>query len=139
MIISKAKMQINAKIEEVWEVVTNNKEYFWRKDLSKIEILDEKHFVEYTKNNFLTKFEIIKKEQFKNYECILENDNIKGIFRLYLEKMEDNKVMIELVEEIEIKNNIVIQLFAKPYLKNHQKKYLQHLNKKLSGENKKRK
>lgn len=42
-------------IEAVWSVVTDNQNYSWRSDLSKIDILgDGKTFIEYTKKGFPT-------------------------------------------------------------------------------------
>lgn len=50
----------------------------WRSDLSKIEILNENQFIEYTKDGCMTIFTITIREPFKRWEFDMENDNIKG-------------------------------------------------------------
>ncbi|MEI3507595.1 MAG: hypothetical protein V8R01_00380 [Bacilli bacterium] len=44
------------------EIVTNNEDYLWRSDLSTIEIIDDTHFVEYTKKGYPTYFTITSKK-----------------------------------------------------------------------------
>ena len=34
----------------VWNIITDNQNYSWRNDLSKVEVIDESHFDEYTKD-----------------------------------------------------------------------------------------
>ncbi len=58
MAISKIKAVFPASIQEVWNMVTSLENYGWRSDLSRIEILNEKQFVEYMKNEFATTFTI---------------------------------------------------------------------------------
>jgi len=49
----------NADIQTVWNIVTNNENYSWRSDLSKIEIIgNEEEFIEHTKEGFQTIFTI---------------------------------------------------------------------------------
>lgn len=46
-------------VERLWDIVTSLDQYAWRKDLSKIEIVEEgKQFVEYTTDGYATKFTI---------------------------------------------------------------------------------
>ena len=45
------KIQLSASAEQVWKVITDNKNYGWRSDLDRIEEMgDGKTFVEYTKS-----------------------------------------------------------------------------------------
>lgn len=46
------KAVFHSNIQDVWNVVTSLKNYQWRSDLSKIEIINEIQFIEYTKNDF---------------------------------------------------------------------------------------
>ncbi|MFQ7552017.1 MAG: SRPBCC family protein [Blautia marasmi] len=65
--MAKANMKIHlaASAEQVWKVVTDNKHYGWRSDLSRIEEMgDGKTFVEYTKSGFPTTFTITKRYRF---------------------------------------------------------------------------
>ncbi len=47
MIKSNIKKEFNCAIEKLWNIVTDNNKYAWRSDLSKIEITDDKDFIEY--------------------------------------------------------------------------------------------
>ena len=49
MAVSKIKAMFPASVQELWEIVTSLENYQWRSDLTKIEVLNEKQFVEYTK------------------------------------------------------------------------------------------
>ena len=61
MIRSNIKKQFSCDRNKLWNIITDNSNYAWRSDLSKIVIVDEKHFIEYTKNNFPTYFTITSK------------------------------------------------------------------------------
>lgn len=74
MIISNIKKQFFCDKNKLWDIITDNSNYKWRTDLSKIEIIDETHFIEYTKNNFPTYFTITAKEKSKEYKLDLKND-----------------------------------------------------------------
>ncbi len=50
MAVSNKKAVFPCDIQRVWEVVTSLENYSWRGDLSKIEIINEKQFKEYTKD-----------------------------------------------------------------------------------------
>jgi hypothetical protein len=69
----------NSNIQKVWDVVTDNQNYTWRSDLSKIEISeDESTFIEYTKSGFPTTFTITLKNPTERYEFDMKNQNITG-------------------------------------------------------------
>lgn len=64
MAISEIKATFSKPVHEVWDIVTALENYQWRSDLSKVEILSEKQFVEYTKDGFSTTFTITDYEAF---------------------------------------------------------------------------
>lgn len=45
---SRIKAIFQWDIKKVWEVVTSLENYEWRSDLSKIEVVSDKTFIEYT-------------------------------------------------------------------------------------------
>lgn len=49
MAVSNIKAVFSRDIQTVWETVTSLENYAWRSDLSRIEVLSETRFVEYTK------------------------------------------------------------------------------------------
>lgn len=133
MISSNIKRQFKCDKDKIWDVITNNTSYSWRSDLSKIQIVDEKHFIEYTKNNYPTYFTIISKEKYKEYEFELENTNIKGKWKGIFKELSNGNVELEFIEEVEVKvNNIIMKLLAKSYLKSQQKRYMKDLEKELN-------
>ena len=131
MIKSNIKKEFNCDIEKLWEIVTDNTKYTWRSDLSKIEITDDTHFIEYTKNNFPTYFTIISKEYLKEYKFDIENTNIKGKWIGIFKTLENGNVLLDFTEEIET-NNFIMKLLVKPYLKSMQKRYMRDLEKKIN-------
>lgn len=131
MIKSNIKKEFNCDIEKLWNVITDNANYSWRSDLSKIDITDDKHFIEYDKNNYPTYFTITSKNKFKEYRFNLENKNIKGKWIGNFQKLENGNVLLDFTEEIEI-NNFIMKLLAKSYLKNQQKRYIKDLEQEIN-------
>ena len=130
MIKSNIKKEFLCDIEKLWDIITDNTKYSWRSDLSKIEIVDDKHFIEYAKNNYPTYFTITSKISFKEYKFDIENTNIKGKWTGIFIKSDNGKVLLDFTEEIET-NNIIMKLIAKPYLKSRQKRYMKDLEKRI--------
>lgn len=62
MIRSNIKKQFSCDRNKLWNIITDNSNYAWRSDLSKIETIDDTHFIEYTTNNFPTYFTICKRK-----------------------------------------------------------------------------
>ena len=131
MIKSNIKKEFLCDIEKLWDIITDNTKYSWRSDLSKIEIVDDKHFIEYTKNNYPTYFTITSKEKLKEYRFDIENTNIKGKWIGIFKILDNGNVLLDFTEKIET-NNFIMKLLAKPYLKREQKRYMKDLEKELS-------
>lgn len=115
----------------MWNIITDNSNYKWRTDLSKIEIIDETHFVEYTINNFPTYFTITAKEKLKEYKFDLENANLKGKWIGIFKEPPNGNIELGFTEEIEV-NNFIMKLLAKFYLKSQQKRYMRDLENELN-------
>lgn len=112
--------------DRLWDIIINNYNYSWRSDISKIEVIDEEHFIEYTKNNYPTKFTITSKIKLEKYEFDLENSNIKGKWTGLFREVSDGKIELDFTEEIEVKN-FLMKLLTKLYLKSQQKRYMKDL------------
>ena len=128
MVKSNIKKEFNCNIEKLWDIITDNTKYTWRSDLSKIEVVDDKHFIEYAKNNYPTSFTITAKEYLKEYKFDIENTNIKGRWIGIFKELDNGNVLLDFTEEIET-NNFIMKLLAKPYLKSQQKRYMRDLEK----------
>jgi len=131
MIRSNIKKQFSCDRNKLWDIITDNSNYEWRSDLSKIEIIDDTHFVEYTKNNFPTYFTITSKEKLKEYKFDLENTNLKGKWIGIFKELPNGNIELDFTEEIEV-NNFIMKIFAKSYLKSQQKRYMRDLERALN-------
>lgn len=129
MITSTVRTLLPAVPEKVWETVVSPGAYGWRTDLSKVEVLDETHFVEYTKSGYATSFVVTASVPYHQWELEMENTNIKGrwtgIFRPKEEGTE-----IEFTESVSVKK-FFLRPFAKSYLKKQQAMFLRDLTKAL--------
>ena len=130
MIKSNIKKQFYCDKNLLWNIITDNSDYRWRSDLSKIEVVDNEHFIEYTKNSFPTYFTITTKKKLKEYKFDLENSNLKGKWIGIFNELSDGSVELDFTEEIEVKN-FILRLMAKVYLKGQQKRYINDLEKEL--------
>lgn len=70
MEVSNIKAAFESDIQRVWEIVTSLENYSQRSDLSKIEIISENQFIEYTKDDYPTTFTITCTEPYKRWELI---------------------------------------------------------------------
>lgn len=131
MINVNIKATIPCSIEKLWDIVTNNHEYHWRSDLSKVEVQDDLHFVEYTRKGYPTYFTITKKQPYKQYAFDIKNDNIQGHW-IGIFKEVNGGCEIDFTEQIEV-GNIAMKLLGKTYLKKQQKLYVSDLMKKVKS------
>ncbi len=128
------KREFGCDKEKLWNIITDNTKYAWRSDLSKIEIVDDKHFIEYAKNNYPTYFTITKKEKLKEYKFDMKNTNIKGKWTGIFKELSNGNILLDFTEEIQT-NSVIMKLIAKPYLKNQQKRYFKDLEQQLYKNN----
>ncbi len=130
MAISNVKAVFRAGIANVWDTVTSLENYQWRSDLSRIEILNDKQFVEYTKDGYPTTFTVTAKEPLRRWEFDMENSNMKGHWvGIFTEK--DGSTEIDFTEEATAKK-VIMKPFVKMYLKKQQELYVADLKKALS-------
>ena len=130
MAVSTIKVVFPCDVNKVWEMVTSLENYTWRSDLSKIEILNDKQFIEYTKEGYATSFTITVMEPCQLWEFDMENDNIKGHWRgVFIQK--DGQTEIEFSEDVDAKK-LFMKPFVKSYLKKQQLQYVSDLKKALS-------
>ena len=129
MAVSNIRASFTCKIEKVWNVVTSLENYQWRSDLSKIEIISENQFVEYTKDGYATTFTITASKPCNRWEFDMENDNMKGHWTgIFTEK--DGQTEIDFTEDVTAKK-LVMKPFVKAFLKKQQTLYVSDLEKAL--------
>lgn len=133
MAISTVKATFQCDIENVWKIVTDLENYEWRSDLSKIEIINDNKFVEYTKDGFQTEFTVTKTEQYRRWEFDLENANITGHWTgIFTQNSEFTE--IEFTENVTAKKFFMKPLL-KTFLKKQQTRYIEDLRRALEKNN----
>lgn len=128
-IVAKAniKATFNCEIQKIWNVVTSLNNYEWRSDLSRIEIISDSQFIEYTTDDYPTTFTITKVNPHKEWEFDMENSNMYGHWTgIFTEK--NGKTEIDFTEEVFAKK-IIMRPFVKAYLKRQQAQYIADLKK----------
>lgn len=130
MAVANTKETFQCNIHKTWDTITSLEEYAWRSDLGKIEVVDENHFIEYTKDGYATSFTVTAKEPYKRWEFDMENDNMKGHWiGIFTQKGEETE--IDFTENVTAKKGFM-KPFVKAYLKRQQAQYVADLKKVLS-------
>lgn len=130
MAVSNTKAVFRHNVQEVWDIVTSLEKYQWRSDLSKIEVLSETQFVEYTKDGYPTTFTITVSEPCKRWEFTMENSNMKGRWTgIFTAKGEETE--IDFTEDVTAKH-LLMKPFVKGFLKKQQALYISDLTKAFS-------
>ena len=87
--------------------------------MSKTEIINDKQFIEYTKNGYATTFTVTVAEPYKRWEFDMENSNMKGHWiGVFIDK--GNETQIDFTENV-IPKKWFMKPFVKTYLKKQQK------------------
>lgn len=131
MAVSKITVHFDHTIEEVWDTVTSLENYGWRRDLDRIEVIDDRQFIEYTKDGYATYFTTTVFDPCKLWEFDMENSNMKGHW-VGVFSQNSNSTYIEFTEAVTAKK-LIMRPFVKPYLKKQQKKYVSDLEKALQN------
>lgn len=129
MAVTTIKAVFQCDVQKVWNVVTSLENCSWRSDLSKIEVVNEKQFIEYTKNGFATKFTITATKPNKLWEFDIDNDNLKGHWTGIFSQGNGTTEII-FTEDVTAKK-IFMKPFVKAFLKKQQKAYVEDLRKAL--------
>ncbi len=132
MAVSRIQVTLPCELNKVWEAVTSLTVYGWRSDLSKIEVLSDTRFVEYTKDGYATTFTTTALEPYQRWEFDLENGNITGHWIGLFAEM-DGHTQLELTETITAKK-FFMRPFVKAYLKKQQARYIADLKRALEME-----
>ncbi|MCC0680970.1 hypothetical protein IC218_11880 [Clostridioides sp. ES-S-0005-03] len=131
--VSEITAYFNADVETVWNIVTDNRDYKWRSDISKIEVFDDGSiFIEYNKDGNSTKFTVTEKTKNKLYKFNMENKFFYGNWQGEFSE-ENEKTKIVFIENIYVKNPIIKVLsYLFMNLKKIQIQYVEDLKRKLN-------
>ncbi len=128
MITSNIKAVLQSDIRTVWETVLAVEHYDWRSDLSRTELVDEKRFIEYTKEGYPTTFTVTAVEPYKRWEFDMENSNMKGHWVGIFTSVGDG-TEVDFTEHVTVKKWF-LSPFVKPYLRKQQALFMADLKKK---------
>ncbi len=131
MTTSNIKAIIQSDIHKVWEIISDIHNYsVWRSDLCKTEAVNEKQFIEYTKDGYPTTFTITVAEPYKRLEFDMENRNMKGHW-IGIFTSKDTETEIDFTEQV-IAKKFLLKPFVKPFLKKQQARFVMDLKKALA-------
>jgi hypothetical protein len=129
MAVSNIKASFRADIRLVWNIVTSLDNTSWRSDLSKVEVKNEKQFIEYTKESYATTFTVTAREEYKRWEFDMENDNMYGHWTGIFSS-RDGITELDFTEDVTPKK-FFMKPFIKAFLKKQQALYIEDLKKAL--------
>lgn len=130
MTTSNIKAIFQCDIQKVWDIILNVENYTWRSDLSKVERINEKQFIEYTKDGYPTTFTVTATEPYKRWEFDMENTNMKGHWKgVFVSRGSETE--IDFTEYVTAKK-VFMKPFVKIYLKKQQAQFVEDLKRTLS-------
>lgn len=130
MAVSNIKEIIGSDIHKVLETVLAVEKYGeWRSDLSKTEKINEKKFIEYTKEGYATTFVSTVIEPYKRWEFDMENTNMKGHW-VGVFTPRGTETQIDFTENV-IPQKWFMKPFIKSFLKKQQTQFVLDLKKAL--------
>lgn len=130
MAVSNINVIISSDIDKVWDIVLDvNKYPLWRSDLSKTEIINDKQFIEYTKDGFATTFSITALEPYKRWEFDMENSTMTGHW-VGTFTAKGTETQVDFTENVTPKKWFM-KPFVKRYLKKQQEQFVMNLKKAL--------
>jgi len=128
---SNIKARIPGDLKTVWDTVLNVEQYAaWRSDLARTETVNEKQFIEYTKDGYPTTFTVTAVEPCKRWEFDMENSNMSGHWvGCFTPSGEETE--IDFTECVTVKK-FFMRPFVKSFLKKQQAQFVADLKKALS-------
>ena len=132
MATSNIKALIPCELRKVWNLILDIENYgAWRSDLSKIEIISDKQFIEYTRDGYPTTFSITNVELYRRWEFDMENSNMTGHW-IGIFTDNGNETEINFTECVEAKKWFM-RPFVKLYLKKQQARFAADIRNALGG------
>jgi len=133
MTISNRKATIRCDIHKVWETVSGAADYhLWQRDVGKTEVIDEKQFIEYTKDGYPTTCIVTVEEMYRCWELDVENSHIKGHWT-FVFASKGSETEIDFTACATAKGLFMRptgkSVFEKEYLKKEQEQFLEDLKK----------
>lgn len=123
-------VDFGSSIDKIWSTITDNSNFTWRTDVSKIVVQDRGNFfVEYSKKGCPTEFRTTLKIPHERYEVDFKADKVSG-HRKCIFKKSNGRTKITFISEMETEGRTG-SVFAGRRLKKRQKRYILDLKKAL--------
>ena len=129
MATSRVTVHFSCPVERVWQTVNDLSHTAWRSDLARVEVLDETHFVEYTKSGYATNFTVTAYEPLRRWAFTMENGNMSGSWEGIFETAEGG-TRLACTETVNAKR-WWMRPFVPGYLRHQQRLYLDDLRREL--------
>lgn len=131
MAVTSIKAVLPCEINKVWELVLGVENYAaWRSDLSKTEVINDRQFIEYTKDGYSTKFTVTLVEPYVRWEFEMENSNMTGHWTgIFTAKGDETE--IDFTEQVKAKKWL-LKPFVKSYLRKQQTQFVADIMKNFS-------
>ena len=125
------KAIIQSDIHNIWKIVLAVENYDkWRSDVSKTEIINEKKFIEYTKDGYSTTFTVTVIKPLNRWEFDMENSNMTGHWTgIFTAKGDETE--IDFTEQVKAKKWL-LKPFVKSYLRKQQTQFVADIMKNFS-------
>ena len=128
MSVSKKTAVFACDVQTVWSIVLNVLAYTnWRSDLSRVDVLNDRQFVEYTKDGVATTFTITLREPYSRLMFEMENENLSGRWVGLFSQAKD-QTTVSFTEYVTAKKWF-IKPFVRFYLKKQQAQFMADLEK----------
>lgn len=116
----------------VWNAMTDHTDFSWRSDLTRINTVNDREFIEIFKNGNETRFLITEKEPCRKYAFHMEHTLFTGEWSGVFTDLPDRNTKVVLTEKLHFKNPVIYLLsLCMMNLKSMQKRYVRDLKKKL--------
>ncbi len=131
MATSKVTVRFPCPVEGVWQAMTDLAHTAWRSDLDRVEVLDERHFVEYGKSGCATYFTVTACAPLHCWAFTMENGNMSGAWEGIF-AAEEGGTRLTCTETIAAKR-WWMRPFVPSYLRRQQRRYLADLERAVCG------
>ncbi|MCM1497670.1 MAG: hypothetical protein NC124_04310 [Clostridium sp.] len=126
MAVVNARFKLPFSIEVMWDVLTSLENYSWRSDLVRIEIINEKQFIQYTSGGDAITCTVVQEIKYRHWEFEMENEDMKGRWACMLFSWGEKRTEINLAEEIVVKK-FYLMPFVNSYLNRRHITYVKDL------------
>ncbi len=135
MTTSNIKAVLRHDIDHIWKTVSAFERYHtWRKNVSKTEKIDEKQFIEYTKEGYSTTFRITASEPNKSLSLDMENNHVKGHWTIaFMPKGDETEIDFTACAEAKklVTRPVGKSVFEQRYLEQEQTQFIADLKESL--------